>query len=58
MGQKDNRLRETKLSQTLQKLQNWRIKASICKRQDPELKFKQKENEAQIHFPFILGCET
>lgn len=41
MGQLENELREAKLSQTLQMLQSWRIKASICKRQEPQLKIKK-----------------
>lgn len=42
MGQMGNGLRETKLSQTLQMLLSCRIKASICKRQDPQLKIQNK----------------
>lgn len=54
MGLMGSELRETKLSQTLQMLLSWRIKASIYKRQDPQLKTQNKNGMKQIHFLFIL----
>lgn len=49
----DNGLRETELSQILQMLQSWRIKASICKRQDPQLKVQNK-NRMKHKYIFLL----
>ena len=46
-------LRETKLSQTLQMLLSWRIKASICKRQDPQLKIQNKNGMKHKYIFFL-----